>query len=462
MFKFGGTRFNKGKSALVAGTLVVLAVGGGEVVATAEDPAGDRSVVTQEAGVAGDATADSGAVEPQGRKLRRMMSRQTRMDAWIASIRGEQYSLDFNGPKGFGGVSLDPDEGLVTFAWKGEPGRRVARKLARPPKGVSVAITPAAYTQAELKVAADKLRTSRTKLRKSTGWSLVVVSPSQTGSGLDAQVVAVSGADQDPLGSIQGAFSNAAGVAVMVSEGERVVQTQGPRWKPTSSWRAGAALMTPKGGVCSSGVAGKGSGGENVFLMARHCGWKKGKKYYAKNGNTWTSKGPEFGKVFGSLEEHDTLLVGTTGAVNALVYDGPWNAPKSDYRTIGSSGDSVVGDYVCTSGAMSGVHCPLRVTATNTGYWKKYKKKKDVWRSPMDVATASSGIAVAQGDSGGPVFMVSGPGKLRQARGLISALSGQMKCPSIAITKGPKCGNSVYYAPIKRALSDFKVKLVHR
>ncbi|MDP3983854.1 MAG: hypothetical protein Q8Q52_02455 [Acidimicrobiia bacterium] len=384
------------------------------------------------------------------------------------SILGPKYSLDFNGPKGFGGVSVDPDAGLVTFAWKGEPSARVARKLASPPEGVSVTVTQARYTQARLNVASDRLakRQIRKRLRRSTGWSLVVLSPDQTGSGLDAEVVPVRGAAQDSLGSARGAFSTAADVAVTVTEGERAFLAQGPRWKPKSPWRGGAALMTPLGdAVCSSGIAGIGSGGEKVFLTAGHCGENKsggyGGTYYAKNGNTWKSKGPKFGDVWGTLPEHDTGLVGITGGYGARFYTGSWNAPKSKYKTVGSAGESKKGEKVCTSGAMSGVHCKLNVTKTNATVFPYGPLGPSF--SPMVIAVASSGIAVAQGDSGGPVFKgkKNHKAKKRQVRGIISMWFVSVKCPSIAIPKsGLMCGKKVAFAPIKRALSDFSVKLV--
>ncbi|MDZ7577768.1 MAG: hypothetical protein U0904_06295 [Candidatus Nanopelagicales bacterium] len=470
MVTFGGTRFSKGKSAVVAGALVVLALGGGEVVATAGDPGGavtsggvaadGAGVVPSRAQTAGVGVSSSG--EPQGGKYRRVMLRQARMDAWIARILGPAYSLDFKGPEGFGGVWLDPDVGSVTFAWKGEPGRRVARKLARPPKGVSVTVTSAAYTQAELDVATGKLWERCGKLRRSTGWSLVESSPSQTGSGLDAEVVAVSGADQDGLKSTRGVFSKAVGVPVTVTKGERVTLAQGPRWKPDQPWRSGAALLTPLGRLCSSGVAGKDKGGRNVFITAEHCGEVKGGKYYAMDGNNPPKKGSKFGEVWDVLPKHDTALVGATGKVTALIYTGDWNAPKSKYKVVGSAGDSQVGDYVCTSGANSGVHCKLKVTKTKTCAASKGK----IPFCPWVKAVASSGIAVAEGDSGGPVFM--GPGKKkqedkRQVRGTISGGRDFYACPSGSVAiPGNLCSSRVYFAPIKKALSDFKVTLVKR
>lgn len=94
------------------------------------------------------------------------------------------------------------------------------------------------------------------------------------------------------------------------------------------------------------------------------------------------------------------------------------------------------GGYIWGSGANSGAHV-LQVVSKNAGY--------SVDSTPVTgghvLATASGGVAVAQGDSGGPVLRAVDT--KNYGVGTISAIrSGYLiACPSLAHSAGVVCGS---------------------
>lgn len=64
--------------------------------------------------------------------------------------------------------------------------------------------------------------------------------------------------------------------------------------------------------------------------------------------------------------------------------------------------DVLIDSYVCTSGAMSGVHCLLRVSSTTATFYDNYDVVTDIY---LASGTKAPYYAAAPGDSGGPVLV---------------------------------------------------------
>ncbi|MFD9123420.1 hypothetical protein [Kitasatospora sp. NPDC059571] len=128
--------------------------------------------------------------------------------------------------------------------------------------------------------------------------------------------------------------------------------------------------------------------------------------------------------------DYDTTFVNLNGSAGTQFYDGAWNDPNGYHKHVASWGLNHDGDYVCTSGAMSGIHCNLKVKYAGVDISIGGIVRHNVVEA---FRTDSSTIAVAQGDSGGPVVTSTDGtwGSEMQARGLISGGDGEwVVCPT--------------------------------
>ncbi|MFF2078371.1 hypothetical protein ACFVXG_26895 [Kitasatospora sp. NPDC058162] len=105
---------------------------------------------------------------------------------------------------------------------------------------------------------------------------------------------------------------------------------------------------------------------------------------------------------------------------------------------------------------MSGVHCGLKATQTEFA-----TSVEGTWHTDLDVAERTDGntIAVAQGDSGGPVFASVTGGEDMQARGVIVAGGGQKVICSPVANGRPYCYDTLLYTPISPVIDKFGLSL---
>lgn len=107
------------------------------------------------------------------------------------------------------------------------------------------------------------------------------------------------------------------------------------------------------------------------------------------------------------------------GAGYPAVLDGPWNSQNFTKHVLGYS-NPTVGNYVCTSGGNSGVHCNVKINAIAVSFNDGYGPLPTV----RGVQQTSGAIAVIQGDSGGPVITLSSGGTADYAAGMIQGYQG--------------------------------------
>ena len=145
-----------------------------------------------------------------------------------------------------------------------------------------------------------------------------------------------------------------------------------------------------------------------------------------------------------------------TSAGSGLMWTGPWEDGTA--RTVIGSRTVSIGDQVCTSGANSGSHCGITITAIS--------QENDGYSTGTQLSGyAKHGIAVIQGDSGGAVYVpVSGTSKV-YAVGMIQAMRGTAlnpNCGDVYNSNGNYCTTGVAFTPIKNVLTSLGATLVTR
>ncbi|OIJ98823.1 hypothetical protein BIV25_12405 [Streptomyces sp. MUSC 14] len=379
---------------------------------------------------------------------------------------------------GFTDIEVDPLHDSLRLHWKGSPPQRVRHILAHLPAGVHAAVLPARYSKADLHTARAKLlhagRPADLRLPGAAApLRITSIGPAVDGSGLEIGYDEDRGAGRsdrlDPLASAarQDRSSELAAVTGRLTGVRTTVAYQplsvdlSSRQEDGSPWQGGAAVRNPGGGICSSSFAVKTSTGQYEMSTAYHCDGR---------GGTWhTYRG---GRLIGTtdtaqrLASDDALGISLpSGRSAGRLYDGPASETDGYSKPVSGWGHNNVGDYVCTDGANSGVHCGVQIAKTDIGV----TGENGVYRPATDLAYATSrtrdGIAAVNGDSGGPVFAGVNNSTADEARGVITALDRTVKCPSSEYVldsgvRTPWCLQGVYFVPIFQTLHDMKWTLV--
>lgn len=140
-------------------------------------------------------------------------------------------------------------------------------------------------------------------------------------------------------------------------------------------------------------------------------------------GASWIGRVERAGRRVGG----DGARVLTSGGSN-LMFDGAWNDATGFKKTVHGFADVGMGAYVCTSGAMSGVHCWGVVDEMLHQHCDQFG-----CFSTIGAARYGQGIMAAVGDSGGPVLIPYTNGKVG-AVGMIQGGDPRWE-------ETPKCGS---------------------
>jgi hypothetical protein len=328
---------------------------------------------------------------------------------------------------GFTGIEAAPEDGRVRLHWYGEPTDAVRRLVAEVGREVPVEVVRARHPLAELLATQEAIAPE-------PGVGAVV--PHVDGSGL---TVRYRGSEEEALGL---PAIRDASVPVTV-EPYSQVEPLGctGRQDDCSPYWGGAKYVV--GGGCSTGFSLKFTSLFNTppwyrMLSAGHCG---------SNGQAVSDGGGEaMGTIAGDDDTDDLLLINPAGGVTLgpRIYTGPWNAGIANNKAVAGATASFVGGWVCTSGAFTGEHCNVKITAVNVmiGTVKTVEAKEQ------------GGLTAAgHGDSGGPVVASLLNGKVN-AKGTISFGDVPVSCPSGSPSSG--CYRYVYYVDIISALANYK------
>jgi hypothetical protein len=187
------------------------------------------------------------------------------------------------------------------------------------------------------------------------------------------------------------------------------------RLADTAPFWGGARIVNADNGAgCSSGFAVT-SGGVNYLLTAGHCGRPGGGWY---NGD----RSRFIGTATRENVAHDLLLVPTSAA--GRIYDGGVGVGEFSKGVVGWDW-AIPGEYVCQSGSVSGAVCGIRntnsfqYTLCDTDPYGNYECYSDL----ILAQKTDGGLAARHGDSGGPVFTLSGTSNV-VAKGTITGGGG--------------------------------------
>ncbi|MEV7189373.1 hypothetical protein [Kitasatospora sp. NPDC093102] len=345
---------------------------------------------------------------------------------------------------GYAGHVVDPQEGRLTLYWHGDVPERVTDLLAHTPPGVTATVRRAPYTLRQLREARDRLVAAAVRGDAGAVWNSA--GPTADGTGLVVGYTPGT-ARRDGVRAREQVAARAAELAgVPVDAAPAAAPTAtATRHSDANPWSAGAELTSPANAFCSSGF-GAWRGKTAVLLTAAHCG---------TSGTYKTGAGAVIGSVSDADTALDVAVINVNGTPSGRFYDGAWNnASGYSKRTFGA-GHNNVGGLVCDSGAMSGVHCGLKITKTEYA-----ANVEGTWHTDMDIAerTDDSTIAVAQGDSGGPVFASINGGEDMQARGIAVAGGGnKIVCGDTAIRT--TCYDTLLYTPISPVVDKFGLSI---
>jgi hypothetical protein len=281
----------------------------------------------------------------------------------------------------------------TTLLWTGTSTLQGAVIAEGARRGITVTIKPVKYSRRQLQDGVDKLWASAS----SPAWDGFVIT-SVTATDLNQDGLAVQGhyrsaPDESSLAARLAATQQVAtGVSALVTgvsiaPEPTLYVTRSTDFAP---FNAGGMMRGANGTGCSSGFA-IWLGGVARTTTARHC---TSTPYRA-----WDASANSYGTTVTTTPGSGARVLTAGGFY--WMFDGAWNDPNGYHKTVVGFADLSVNDWVCTSGANSGVHCGIQVDhlliSFNDGFgafWTIRGKQR-----------TSGQIAGAQGDSGGPVLV---------------------------------------------------------
>lgn len=228
------------------------------------------------------------------------------------------------------------------------------------------------------------------------------------------------------------------------------------RQDDSTPFYGGIGLINPYNRYCSAAFGARRTAGgvtSHYLMTAWHCG----RGVYKDRAGQTLGSSPSANSTH---EGADVLAIKLSSGYTAgsRVYDGSWNSGSYSKPVRGTS-RARRGKRFCSSGANSGIHCSLRVYATASTI--KYANPTQKVMGLIKAEQVGSGIAVAQGDSGGPVIGPHlGAWDSVRAVGVISGGRINLACPSLATSTGVRCFKRIYWQPVQSFLTIYDAQLV--
>jgi Trypsin len=285
---------------------------------------------------------------------------------------------------GWVGITVNASPGELDLYWYGDMPPAVAEAVSVARRSARVVVREARYSERTLLAAGAGIMPQD---------GVTSVAPLPDGSG-----VAVGVAGDAESGS-RLPLVMASPVPVLIEPWIRPILAVGRQHDDVAPYHNGSMYHWPLPnnyiGLCTTGFA-LDVAGQSRILSAGHCR-DDGQTVLAGNGG---SPEPVLGTVSGDDNGHDTLLIDAAGAGQTF-YGGINSTSSKPTLTVL---DTFVNTLVCTSGAMTGQHCKIRIKYVNQTIKVADENNNTYLISPVVQADQDDkDVAVGQGDSGGPV-----------------------------------------------------------
>jgi hypothetical protein len=217
-----------------------------------------------------------------------------------------------------------------------------------------------------------------------------------------------------------------------------------PYWG--GAWIRGAGLTTPTQG-CTSGFGALSTNGSRYLITAYHCIQPNDPRF-------WDGGGDFMGSVTATNREFDAAFIKTDS--RNRIYDGAWNDATNFSKAVTGLSKPATGNSVCMSGSYSGVRCGGIVGRASTmigtdRLGRRYEIQG--WEVSHPGGAALAGV----GDSGGPVFRVTG--STVEAKGLIVA-GGDSNAQCVGRPVVRECSSDVFISDITRIAAARDLNLI--
>ncbi|MEV4639337.1 peptidase [Actinoplanes sp. NPDC049548] len=302
----------------------------------------------------------------------------------VAAATTIRWAVERHRYPGYAGIVLE--DAQVALWWKGPVPAAMRRVVSEASRTAPVRVRAAEYSVAEL-------RTAAARVRATAGSTVDSIKLRPDGSGL---VVGVRAATRQ-------AFPDA-GVPVTVTTEEPLRPiSRDDDWAP---WKGGATIVNAtRSTACTAGF-GVRSGSASYVLTAGHCG-QTGDRIQDARGEFIGNVGPRH-------QDHDVELI-PTSSVDGWVYVG---TPTDNVAAaVEGWGWTYVGEYLCQSGVTSSRELGRPVCNLKVLFY--YADREDL----VEAEQTEGQTAARPGDSGGPIYSVSGSGKL-VAKGTTTRVAG--------------------------------------
>jgi hypothetical protein len=296
-----------------------------------------------------------------------------------------RWEIERGGHVGFMSLGLADDH--VVLRWKGQVPAAIQRVIAEASAIAPIEVVPAGHSRRELQ---EEVARVGSWMRAGLGGPVHTIRVEGDGSGLR---ILTDVADFSPARHLP---------AMRVPY---TVQTARPmrlrsRLDDSEPWRGGARIQneTSGGDRCTAGFGVEDSSHTKYILTAGHCG-KPGDHFLDATGEHtgWGAR---------EHREHDILLYSSNA--QGRIYDG---GVVSDFTKGVAGWDWVFdGELLCTSGSFSGVICGLLVDPAFIGIICGFDvyDNFECWDDLLIANQVDGKQATLGGDSGGPVFTLSG------------------------------------------------------
>jgi V8-like Glu-specific endopeptidase len=360
-----------------------------------------------------------------------LFAMQARMDDALAAI---EAVVDVHGYSGRGSAIAAPENRKLLIYWRGNLPTPVQQVISERRKTMPIQVLPARFTREQM---------SRTQERLMHLPGVMETEPRSDASGVTIHVRAGEPADVELTQQLAAAEAD----VTVIPDG--VAGVTNSRSNDSPPYYAGARMRTTLGGYCTTGFAVSISGGTYMFT-AGHC-----LHYNATNPEKVYDGGDDLiGTTFRDNDARDIGLFTANAA--GRTWDGP--ATEASFsKAVQSASASANGNWLCTSGASSGIRCGIQVITINTSY----TDTNGVSHSPIVRAEQTNhDIATANGDSGGPVFSLPSPdnGKVI-AKGIISGGDPYNANPGVYCPQG-NCSWRLFYADMKQSMAWYGMTLI--